>query len=112
MIYLKDNLDMPGKALLRHLTISCAALGFRWRHYNLRLLGMLLEQPTQAEFSWPFWLLSDSDGTELELVLVWYCRVSSMISPVMCDVRWHQEYGETANLVGVENARDGITNLS
>lgn len=104
---LQDDLDMPSKALLRHLTLDCSAFGARWRHYDLRMLGILVEQPEQAEYSWPYWLISEVDGTKLELAQVWYQRISSMVSPVMCDVRWHPEHGETANLVGIENARNG-----
>jgi hypothetical protein len=107
MNHLKDDLDMPDQALLRHLTVDCSAFGVRWQHYDVRMLGIRIEQPEQAEYSWPYWLISEVNGTKIELVQVWYQRISSLTSPVMCDVRWHPQHGETANLIGVENARNG-----
>jgi hypothetical protein len=107
MNILKEELNMPSNALLRHLTISGSAFGIRWRNYNLRFLGMLVEESNQSEGSCPYWRVADINRNDLEYVQVWYQRVSCMKSPVYCDVRWHPEYGETVKLIGVENAKNG-----
>jgi hypothetical protein len=102
---LKADLEMPGDALLRHLTITGAAFSPRWQNYNLRFLGIVVKQPAQAECSWPFWRVSDTNGNEIEQVQIWFQRVSCLTSPVYGDVRWHPAHGETAALTNVENSR-------
>lgn len=104
---LKANLEIPGNALLRHLTINGAAFGVRWQNYDLQFVGILIEQSAQAKCSWPFWHISDTNGNDIELVQVWYQRVSCMHSPVFCDVKWQPDRGETVGFPGLESARRG-----
>ena len=72
---LKTRLGMPGDAPLRHLTARGSIFGIRFQEYYFRFVGVVIEQPTQAERSWPFWRLSSLDGDDIELVQVWYQRV-------------------------------------
>jgi hypothetical protein len=102
---LKSELEMPSNAMLRHLTTTGAIFGVRWQNYSLRFVGIVLEQSAQSECSWPFWRISDTNGSAVELVQVWYQRVSCASSPVYCDVRWQSDRGEIVSFPGIENAR-------
>jgi len=104
---LKSDLEMPGDATLRQLTTTGYVFGVRWHKYSLRFVGIVVEQPAQPECSWPFWRISDTNGNDIELVQVWYQRVSCVSSPVYCDVRWQPERGETVTFPGLENAKSG-----
>jgi hypothetical protein len=104
---LKSILGIPNHALMRHLTTNGAIFGVRWQNYNLRFVGVVVEQSAQAECSWPFWRISDADGKTIELVQVWFQRASCMSSPVYCDVRWQPDRGETVSFVNLENAKRG-----
>jgi hypothetical protein len=102
---LKSDLEMPSKPMLRHLTTTGAIFGVRWQNYSLRFVGIVIDQSAQSECSWPFWRISDTHGNDVELVQVWYQRVSCMTSPVYCDVRWQPDRGETVSFPGMENAK-------
>lgn len=105
--YLKSELEMPSNAPLRYLATNGAIFGVRWQNYNLRFVGIVTEQSPEKECSWPFWRISDDNGNNIELVQVWYQRVSCLTSPVICDVRWRPNRGETVGFPGLENARRG-----
>lgn len=102
---LKSELGMPTNALLRHLTTEGAAFGPRWQTYHLRFLGIVVEDSNQEQSSWPFWRVTDAKGTDIELVQVWFQRVSCISSPVYGDVRWHPEHGKKEALINIENRR-------
>jgi hypothetical protein len=102
---LKDELGMPNDALLRHLEVEGAAFGTRWKKFNLRFLGIVVEQSIQSKYSWPFWHVTDAKGTDIELIQVWYRRASCLASPVYCDIRWRPDRGETVKFPGLENAK-------
>jgi hypothetical protein len=104
---LKIELGMPNNVLLRQITTRGNIFGARWQNYFLRFLGIVIEQETGTECSWPFWRISDEDGKDIELVQVWYQRVACLSSPVYCDVRWHPERGETVNFTNLENVKRG-----
>lgn len=104
---LKTQLEIPDDASLRHLMTSGAVFRPRWQNYNLRFVGIVIEESNQTECSWPYWRTSDSNGNSIELVQVWYQRVSCMYSPVYCDVRWQPDRGETVSFPGLENAKRG-----
>jgi hypothetical protein len=104
---LKDNLEMPGDALLRHLTINGAAFGVRWQSYDLQFVGIVIDQSARAECSWPFWRTSDKNGNDIELVQVWYQRVACVSSSVFCDIKWQPDRGETIGFPGLESVKRG-----
>lgn len=102
---LKTELGMPADAPLRHLTVRGSIFGIRYQEYTFRFVGIVIEQAALTKCSWPFWRLSNMDGDIIELVQVWYQRVSNWASPVFCDIRWHPFNGETVQLVNAENTR-------
>lgn len=96
---------MPSDVRLRHLTTQGTIFGLRWQKYYLRFLGIVIDSAAQADASWPFWRISNTDGRDVEVVQVWYQRVAYMESPVYCDVKWRPDRGKSVTFPNLDNAR-------
>jgi hypothetical protein len=103
---LKNRLGMPSNAIWRRLTTNGTVFGDCWKQYELRFFGMLVEEPMQTRPAWPFWRISDTYGTDVELIQLWYQQVKHKTSVACCEAVWHPDHGESITFPGLENAKN------